>query len=118
MWQNRVATRSSQRDELISPTVSLGFFVHLGKRNDRVVAKYSIDGKTPGDVAGIAKYSRGDGVSDENARSSGKVEKRLLFLTPSETSSKVDRSLCAIANDANLGVSQPQARSSRHSLNS
>ena len=118
MRQNAVAPRPPQRNELISPRFQWAFFVHLGKRNDRVVAKYSIEGKTPGDFAGIAKYSRADGVSDQNARSSGKVEKRLLFLTPNGTSSKVDRALCAIANDANPGVSQPKARSSRRSLNS
>jgi hypothetical protein len=47
MRQNAVAPRPSQRNELISPRFQWAVFVHLGKGNDRVVAKYSIEGKWP-----------------------------------------------------------------------
>jgi hypothetical protein len=72
----------------------VGLFVHLGKGNDRVVAKYSIDGKTPGDLAGIAKYSRGDGVSDQNARSSG-LGRKTIIVPNSEWDEQQGRS-CAM----------------------
>ena len=71
MRQNAVAPRPPQRNELISPRFQWAFFLYLGKCNDQVVAKYSIEGKVLGDFARIIKYSRANGVSDLNARSSG-----------------------------------------------
>jgi hypothetical protein len=85
MRQNAVAPRPSQRNELISPRFQWAVFVHLGKGNDRVVAKYSIEGKRAGDLGEITKYSRVNDVFDQNARSSGYVENGLLFRTPNGT---------------------------------
>jgi len=53
MWQNGVAPRPPQRNELISPRFQWAFFVQPGKGNDRVVAKYSIEGRRPTTSPGL-----------------------------------------------------------------
>jgi glucose 1-dehydrogenase len=117
MRQDAVAPRPPQRNELNQPTLSVGLFVHLGKGNDRVVAKYSIEGKRPATSPRLQSIPSQWCFRSERAFF-GLDRNRLLFRTPNGTSSTVDRERGTIANDGDPGVSQLTARSSRRSSNS
>src|SRR6266566_7990581 len=103
MRQNAVARRPPQQNELISPCFQRAFFVHLGKGNDRVVAKDSIEGRRLTTSPGLRSIPEPMVFPIRTRVLRAKVEKRLLLCTPNVTS-KVDRALRAIADDANQGV--------------
>src|SRR5438034_7417944 len=117
MWQNGVAARRPQRNELISPRFQWAFLFI----SEKAMTGWSRSIPSKANARRLRrdyKVFQSQWCFRSERAFFGLVENRLLFRTPNGTSGKVDRALGTIANDANPGVSQVKARSARRSTNS